>query len=171
MRVTCLVSLSLVVLAGCARKDDPSKRIVKTTNPSLPLPPGFKLDLPTAPIVIRKPDVPVQYADGSYSVYGLLTKRSEVLGKEVHVSAFIVELNAPKKPKCPPCQPPHLYLADAAKPADDAQRLLVADFTPIQVKKLSPGERYRFSGKFQTTSLSRFSRAEGLLSFNGAQLP
>jgi hypothetical protein len=176
MRIKALTVFGFFLVAGGAcgdKKFDVKKKAAEQVRDLRPaLPAGFRLDLPTAPIVVKKPDVPVQYADGSFSVYGLLAKKKEILGKDVRVSAFVVELNAPKKRKCPPsCTPPHLYLADAAKPADDAQRLLVADFTPQQVKKIQTGERYRFTGKFQTTSVSQFSRAEGLLSFNGAQPP
>jgi hypothetical protein len=146
-----------------------SKRDAGLATASLPS--GFKLDLPTAPIVVQKSNVPVQHPDGSYSVFGLLERKIELLGKGVTVLAHVVELNAPKKPTCPPCTPPHLYLADSARPGDSDPRLLVADFEPKQVKRLRIGIRYQFTGQFQTTSLSRFSRAEGLLSFKGAKAP
>jgi hypothetical protein len=165
---------ALVAAQGCTTdKYNPRQKLAELDAgiPAAQLPPGFRLNLPTAPIVVTKPDTPIQYPDGSYSVYGVWKQKSELMGKEVQVAAYVVELYAPKKPACPPCTPPHLYLADKSRPPEDARRLLVADFTPEQVDKVREGERYRFSGNLQTMSLRGFGRSEGLLSFKSFQAP
>jgi hypothetical protein len=170
-RASWLASALLLLLPGCESRPDPRHLLSKHDAGLMTerLPAGFKLDLPTAPIVVQRPNVPVQHPDGSYSVFGLLERKSDLLGKGVTVLAHVVELNAPKKPACPPCNPPHLYLADSDRPKDSDPRLLVADFEPRQVKGVRLGGRYQFTGQFQTTSLSRFSRAEGLLSLKSVK--
>jgi hypothetical protein len=160
--------------AGCQKdKFDPRKKLAELDAgvAASALPPGFRLDLPTAPIVVKRPTVPVQYPDGSYSVQGLFSRRRDLLNKEVRVTGYVVEIHAQKEPKEGPYTPPHLYLADDSAPKEDARRLLVSDFTVEQAKEVQPGERFRVRGNYQITSRSRFSRTEGVISFKGIETP
>jgi hypothetical protein len=169
-----LLLAAMLFQAACPGKSAPKKAGAPEPLAELRrLPMDFKLDLPTARIVPRKPPVPTQFPDGSYSVQGLFSRREALLGKEVTVSGVLVEVKTPKKRDCEEtkCTPPHLYLADDAKAPEFRSRLLVADFEPAQVRNFSSGQRYLVTGSFVTTSTSRFSRTEGLLSFKSARTP
>lgn len=170
MNRTLLAGLGLGALAlclACPSNAPPPKAGGKELAADLSkLPPDFKLDLPTAPIAARKSNVPVQHADRSHSVSGVFGQRAALLGKEVTVTGFLVELKVPQKAKAgEKFTPAHLFLADAPTPTDTTPRLLVADFEPEQVEELEVGMRYRFTGTYSRSSGSRFSRTEGLLSF------
>ena len=164
LRCGCALFVVVALGAACSGRAPPKK--VSPEPAGERLPPGFKLDLPTAPIVPKKVLVPAQYPDGAYSVHGLLTQKDALLGKDVTVSGFIIKLHVPTEKECEAgCTPAHLYLADAAGAADGAKQLLVADFEDEQVKELSAGGKTTVVGNFVKQSQSRFSRTEGLVSF------
>ena len=80
-----LVGLALA-LAACTSNAPPKKTGPQEAAADLSkLPPGFKLDLPTAPISPKKNDVPARFPDGAWSVSGLLAQKTTLLNTEVTV--------------------------------------------------------------------------------------
>lgn len=159
----------VVLAAACSGKAPQRKSAAEPANASEKLPPGFKLDLPTAPIVPKKSLVPAQYPDGAYSVQGALAKRDPLNGRDVSVSGFVVKVHVPTEEECEAgCTPAHLYLADSAD-VTEGKQLLVADFEAAQAEALTKGAKVTVVGQLVKQSTSGFSRTEGLLSFKSLQ--
>jgi hypothetical protein len=77
--------------------------------------PEIRPNLPAIPNV-PPPRHPIQYDDGTWSVYGLRKRIDQVMEEEVRVKAFVVKLyepvECPEGRTCPPPPMPHLWLGD-----------------------------------------------------------
>ncbi|MCX7808248.1 MAG: hypothetical protein N2515_06545, partial [Deltaproteobacteria bacterium] len=120
-----------------------------TITPSLP-------QVPTLP----PPPYPIQYPDGSYSVYGIKRKLSQLMDREVTVTAYIAEIytppECPKGQTCPPPAAPHLWLSDAKEPNPKAQRLLLVGYAESQAaieEAIAKAKRGRPQPSFEETGI------------------
>ncbi len=115
--------LMLPVVAGCNPSGAPPPKEEK--------PPDFVPNLPAVP-TITIPNVPVNFPDGSYSVFGLRKKQKETLRQRVRVTAMVVEIYqkpfCPEGKTCPPAKMPHLYLADTIGEKNPKYRLTLVGY-------------------------------------------
>lgn len=127
-RVLCVLAL-FGVLAGCGEQaaSDLTIERLPDVNPSLPSVP----DIPPPPYE-------VEYADHSYSVYGLRRRMQTTMNTDVSVTGYIHEIYLP--PECPEgrtCDPPaapHLWVTDTRTPGDDEDRLMLAGYAENQAQ-------------------------------------
>jgi len=103
----------------------------KTPPPKEEKPPDFQPNLPTVP-TITIPNVPINYPDGSYSVYGLRKKKKETMRQRVKVKGIVVEIYqkpvCPEGKTCPPAKMPHLWIADTMGETNPKYRLAVVGY-------------------------------------------
>ena len=94
-------------------------------------PPDFTPNLPSVP-TIQIPNVPINFPDGSYSIFGLRKKKSETMRQRVRVSGIVVETyNKPfcaEGKTCPPAKMPHLWLADTMGEKNPKYRLTLVGY-------------------------------------------
>jgi hypothetical protein len=129
--VTCrLCSCALVGLAllGACEQTASAKVSVEKL-------PEVKPSLPPVP-TIPPPPYPTQYADQTYSVYGVRRVLRRTINTEVTVTGYIAKVftppECPPKEKCPLPSAPHFWLGDTATEADPAKLLLVAGYAESQ---------------------------------------
>ncbi len=128
IRVLCVFAL-IGMLGGCgdSAASDLTIERLPDVNPSLPSVP----DLPPPPY-------DVEYADGSFSVYGVRRRGATTMDTDLSITGYIVEIYVP--PECPEgrtCDPPaapHLWLADAREPAEGEDRLMLAGYAENQAQ-------------------------------------
>jgi len=128
VRVFCVFAL-IGALGGCGEQAAADLTIERLpdVNPSLPSVP----DLPPPPY-------DVEYADGSFSVYGLRRRGATTMGTDVSVTGYIVEIYIP--PECPegrtcdPAAAPHLWIGDARDVTDQGDRLMLAGYAENQIQ-------------------------------------
>ncbi len=116
-------------LIGCGEQAAADLEIERLpdVNPSLPTVP----DLPPPPY-------DVEYADGSFSVYGVRRRMATTMGTDVSITGYIVEIYVP--PECPEgrtCDAPaapHLWIADRRDPPEDEDRLMLAGYAENQAQ-------------------------------------
>lgn len=127
-RVCCVLAL-LGLLSACGEQaaSDLTIERLPDVNPSLPSVP----DLPPPPY-------DTQYADGSYSVYGVRRRGATTMNTDVAVTGYIHEIYIP--PECPEdrtCDPPaapHLWISDSREPGEDEERLMLAGYAENQAQ-------------------------------------
>jgi len=127
-RVLCVFAL-IGMLGGCGESaaSDLTIERLPDVNPSLPAVP----DLPPPPY-------DVEYADGSFSVYGVRRRGATTMDTDVSITGYIVEIYIP--PECPegrtcdPAAAPHLWLADAREQGEDDDRLMLAGYAENQAQ-------------------------------------
>ncbi|MGD8863014.1 MAG: hypothetical protein PVI30_23575 [Myxococcales bacterium] len=97
--------------------------------------PEVKPNLPAVP-TLPPPPHPTQYADQSYSVYGLRRQLRNTIDTEVDVTGYIAKIyeppECPKKQKCPLPPAPHMWLSDVPGEQDESKLLLVAGYAENQ---------------------------------------
>lgn len=129
-RMACVLSVTGAMgLAACGEQaaSDLTIERLPDVNPSLP-------DVPTLP----PPPHEVQYADESYSVYGVRRRGGTTMDTDLAVTGYIVEIYEP--PECPEgqtCDPPaapHLWIADTRGEEEDQKRLMVAGYAENQAQ-------------------------------------
>lgn len=127
-RILCaLALLGLVPVQGCDKAAEAKVQVEKL--------PEVKPSLPAVP-TLPPPPHPTQYADQSYSVYGLRRQLRNTIDTEVNVTGYIAKVYAP--PECPPKQQcplppaPHMWLADVQGETDETKLLLVAGYAENQ---------------------------------------
>jgi hypothetical protein len=102
-----------------------------TPPPKEEKPPDFQPNLPSVP-AISVPNVPINFPDGSYSVYGLRKKQEETLHQRVRVTARVVDTYekpfCPEGKTCPPAKMPHLWLADTMGEKNPKYRLTLVGY-------------------------------------------
>lgn len=121
--------LAAPLLFGCG--EGPAADLViealPDVSPSLP-------NVPTIPPAAY----PIQYPDGSYSVYGVRRREATTMGHEQTITAYIVGIYTPPEcpsgRTCPPPAAPHLWLADARDVGEDGQRLMLVGYAESQQK-------------------------------------
>jgi hypothetical protein len=138
---------------GCAdtEADDP-----KASRPAPP-----KVNLPPSPKMVE-PRFVEKYADGSYTVAGLIAGQSKLMGKEVKLKGFVKEIHrcSPDELQCDP--PKHAVLVDdLTRPRS---RLVVIGDDDTSFSTLVQGEAVVLEGFYQQTDPGGlFVRMEGLL--------
>lgn len=116
-------------VTGCG--DDAASNIVverlDDVRPALP-------EVPTLP----PPPHPIQYPDGSFSVYGLRQRLNNTIDTEVTVTGYIVDIytppECPKGERCPTPTAPHMWIADTTGEQDMRKRLAVAGYAENQAQ-------------------------------------
>jgi len=99
--------------------------------------PDVEPNLPPVP-PLPPPPHPVQYADSSYSVYGVRHRMANTVNTELEVTGWIVEVyippECPDEESCPPATAPHMWIADTQEEADPMHRLTVVGYAENQVQ-------------------------------------
>lgn len=98
--------VGLIILAACG---DNQSAVVTEELPEL------QPNLPPVPKV-PPPAHPLQYDDGTWTVYGLRKRLRQNINEEVRVKAYVVKVftpePCPEDRTCPPPPMPHLWLGD-----------------------------------------------------------
>jgi hypothetical protein len=125
--VIAVASFSAGTLAGCEGKAEAKIQVEKL--------PEVHASVPPVPTIPPAP-YPVQFADQSYSVYGLRRALRRTIGTEVNVTAYIAKVfvppECPPKEKCPLPPAPHVWLADTKTEADPLKQVIVAGYAENQ---------------------------------------
>ncbi len=120
-----LVATTLVAGCGEGPASDLVIEALPDVSPSIP-------NVPTIP----PPPYPVQYPDGSYSVYGVRRREATTMDHDQTITGYIVEIYTPPEcptgRTCPPPAAPHLWIADARDVPADGQRLMVVGYAENQ---------------------------------------
>jgi hypothetical protein len=138
-------------------------------EPSVAALPPIKVDLPPAPSFAAS-DVPLKHPDGVLTVHGLRKGKTELLGKDIKVRAFLLEVYqcpvCPKGQTCKLCDQPHFFLGDKADTRKE-KALMVVDYLMPKQKPpiLTVGKQYDVDGTFNINSPTGFGSSEGLLVF------
>lgn len=126
----CVLAISfLPALAACGSSAAADLTIERLpdVSPSLP-------NVPTLP----PPPHEVQYADSSYSLYGLRRRQATTMNTDVVVTGYIVEIyvppECPEGRTCPTPAAPHMWIADTRGEADDAERLMIVGYAENQIQ-------------------------------------
>ena len=126
--------------------------------------PKARVDLPHVPD-LSGPAVPLRHEDGSLSVWGLRSARTNWIGQEVSVRAHVVGVYRCPNPeaKTPPCQAAHFWVADA--PDGKPTRMMVVGYDPEDEDTPEPegGRRILIKARFDTKNEQGFVASDGLL--------
>ena len=127
-RTLCAAALlGLGIVQGCEAPGEAKVQVEKL--------PEVKPNLPAVP-TLPPPPHPTQYADQSYSVYGLRRQLRKTIDTDVSVTGYIAKVYVP--PECPPKQQcplppaPHIWLSDVAGEQDDSKLLILAGYAENQ---------------------------------------
>ena len=97
--------------------------------------PDIKPSLPAVP-TLPPPPHPIQYPDGSYSLFGLRKKMKNTMDTDVEVTGYVVETyvppECPEDKNCPPARAPHVYMADTKDEQDGTKRILLVGYAENQ---------------------------------------
>ncbi len=97
--------------------------------------PDIKPSLPAVP-TLPPPPHPVQYPDGSYSLFGLRKRMKNTMDTELEMTGYVVETyvppECPEDKNCPPARAPHVYLADTKDEQDPTKRILLVGYAENQ---------------------------------------
>src|SRR5690349_937456 len=127
-RIVCAASLlGMSLVQACDQGGEAKVPVEKLPDvkPSLP-------GVPTLP----PPPFPTQYADQSYSVYGVRRALRRTIDTDVTITGYIAKVFVP--PECPPKQQcplppaPHVWLADVNGEQDDSKLLILAGYAENQ---------------------------------------
>ncbi len=126
--VSSLSALFAVVLLGAACDAQSGSAAVEKL-------PEAKPSLPAVP-TLPPPPFPVQYPDGSYSVFGLRKRMKNTMDTDVDVTAYVVETYSPPEcptgKGCPQARAPHVYVADSKGETDPSKRILLVGYAENQ---------------------------------------
>ena len=147
--------------------------------------PKIKVELPPPPD-FDEGKVEEQYADGSFSIYGLRqdidgnTKKGDA-GTEVLVKGYVQEIYVPPEcPEgeiCPPPKQPHVWITDKPDQLGKKRAMMVVNYRfsipEWDAKRwkdqpdviMEKGQQYTFKGKFKRFSDTGFAFDSGLLEF------
>jgi hypothetical protein len=128
-RIACVIALlgGVVPMVGCDQMAKPNVTVERLPDVKPTLPP-----VPTLP----PPPHPTQYADQSYSVYGVRRALRKTIDTDVTITGYIAKVfvppECPKDQKCPLPPAPHMWLSDVQGEADETKLLLVAGYAENQ---------------------------------------
>ncbi|MSP60874.1 MAG: hypothetical protein EXR72_11125 [Myxococcales bacterium] len=152
--------------ASCTSPGSPS--MLSGPEEATALPP-IKVDLPPPPS-FAEDNQPLQYPDGTMSIFGLRKQIDKYLGKDVKVKAYLLEIYqcpvCPKGQQCKLCDQPHFFLSD--KPDGKKEKsLMTVDYLMPKQKPpfLTVGKQYTLEGTFARNSPTGFAMSDGLLQF------
>jgi len=161
------VALLACLGAGCTAGSGSGATLAEPEATALP---PIKVDLPPPPSFAAS-DIPLKLPDGTYTVHGLRKGKAELLGKEVKVKGYLLEVYqcpvCPKGQTCKLCDQPHFFLGD--KPDIKKEKaLMVVDYLSPKQKPpaLTVGKQYDVAGQFSINSPTGFGSSEGLLVFS-----
>ncbi len=127
-RILCAAALlGLGTVQGCDSAGEAKVQVEKL--------PEVKPSLPAVP-TLPPPPHPTQYADQSYSVYGLRRQLRKTIDTDVTVTGYIAKVYVP--PECPPKQQcplppaPHVWISDVQGEQDDSKLLILAGYAENQ---------------------------------------
>ena len=155
--------------------------------------PDVQTNLPAVP-TIPPPPHPLQYQDGTHSVYGVRQRIRNTMDTDVEVTGYIVEIYQPpacEEPPCPVATAPHMWLADTAAEEDAGKRLTVVGYAENQAQideaiedarrgrtqedlpdgvlpiptDFAVGAKVKVQGHFTRISGSGFNISDGLLEY------
>lgn len=159
-----LAALPLAILLGAG-----SASLAQEESGGQALPP-IKIQLPPPPS-FAEPNIPLQYPDGTMSIYGLRKHLDKYLGQQVKVKAYLLEIYqcpvCPKKATCKACDQPHFFMTDEPNGRKD-KGLMVADYRMPKSKdpKVTVGKQYVVEGTFARNTSGGFASSDGLLGFS-----
>jgi hypothetical protein len=157
---------AVALLAACTTSSGSGASLAEPEATALP---PIKVDLPPPPSFAAS-DIPLKYPDGTFTVHGLRKGKTETLGKDVKVKAFLLEIYqcppCPKGQTCKLCDQPHFFLGDKADTKKE-KALMVVDYLGPKQKPpiLTVGKQYEIAGTFNINSPTGFGSSEGLLVF------
>jgi len=127
-RILCVLAvLGTMALQGCDKQAEAKVNVEKL--------PDIKPSLPAVP-TLPPPPFPTQFADQSYSVYGLRRMLRKTIDTDVVVTGYIAKVyvppECPPKQKCPLPPAPHVWLADTAGEQDESKLLILAGYAENQ---------------------------------------
>jgi hypothetical protein len=158
--------LGLAFGVGCGSNAGPGTSL---SEPEVKSATDVKVELPPPPSFIS--DIPPEYPDGTHSIRGLRKEKAELLGKEVKIKGYLLEVYhcpvCPRGHTCKPCSKPYFLLGDKASTKKEKALLVVDYISPKQRPPvLTVGKQYNIGGQFQISSPSGFGSSEGLLVFS-----
>ncbi len=157
--------------------------------------PDVQPNLPGVP-TLPPPPHPAQYADSSYSVYGVRARHRNTMGTDVEITGYIVEIyqppECPEEDNCPPAAAPHMWIADTAEEPDSDKRMTVVGYAENHAQieaaieeaeagreqelmdgqiaiptDFGVGAKVKVQGRFTRISGTGFNISEGLLEYRG----
>ncbi len=177
-----LLALPLLLAASGCEQEQAAADLEEKKEAAAP---KIQVQLPAAPD-FDEGKVDEQYADGSFSIYGLRTdidgnvKKGDA-GTEVMVKGYIQEIYvAPECPEgeiCPPPKQPHVWITDKADQLGKKRAMMVVNYRfsipEWDAKRwkeqpdviMEKGKQYTFKGKFKRFSDTGFAFDRGLLEF------
>lgn len=131
-----VAALAVVVIAalGCDQQRAP---VQEETLPEI------RPNLPAIPKV-PPPRHPIQYDDGTWSVYGLRKRIRQTIDEEIRVKAYIVKIfeatPCPEGRTCPPPPMPHLWLGDDLEETKERRLLRLVGYANSQEEMIKARE-------------------------------
>jgi hypothetical protein len=123
--------------------------------------PPPKVNLPPSPAMVE-PKFVEKYADGSFTVSGLVRARTRQLGKPARVKGTVQSVTRCADPEVPCTPPPHAILVD--DPTRPRERLLVVGASDTLFPTLQQGQSPILEGDYLEADPSgTFVRMEGVL--------
>lgn len=120
-----IATFSLVWLAGCGQESQGSGVEEPEVRPNLPA-------VPTVP----PPPHPINYPDGTYTVYGVRKRIEHTIDTELKVTGYITWVYTPpvcpEGHTCPPAKMPHCRIADTANETDERKTLVLVGYAANQ---------------------------------------
>ncbi len=169
-RILCASALlGLGLVQGCDKVAEAKVQVEKLPEVKPSLPP-----VPTLP----PPPFPTQYADQTYSVYGLRRALRKTIDQDVEVTGYIAKVfvppECPPKQKCPLPAAPHIWVGDTPNETDDSKLLIVAGYAENQ-KAIDDAIKEEKSGKKKDAKAEQEKEEAGLLPvptdfFQGAKI-
>ena len=167
-KVAGIACAHLALLAGLAGCQNNPVGAALSSEEATQLP-AIKVDLPPPPTFAGE-DLPLAYPDGTVTVFGLRKQHEKLLGKEVKVKAYLLDVyQCPKCPKgqtCRLCDQPHFFVSDSPQGKKEKALMVVDYLTPKQKPPmLTIGKQYVIDGTFSVNSGGGFADSDGLLQF------
>lgn len=135
---TCALGLACAVMVSAACDQQTRSPVVEESMPEI------RPNLPPIPKV-PPPRHPIQYEDGTYSVYGLRKRIRQTMDEEIRVKAYIVKIfeptPCPEGRTCPPPPMPHLWLGDDMDETSERRLLRLVGFANSQLEMEEERER------------------------------
>lgn len=131
------VAVGLLALAACGPSGPTMVSGGEQPDAAAAKLPEIRPALPQVPS-IPPPRHPLQYDDGTWTVYGLRKRAASNMDEEVRVKAYIVKIFTPEPcpegQTCPPPPMPHLWLGDDLDETSESHLLRVVGFATSQAE-------------------------------------
>jgi len=169
-----LLLVASLICFGCPEKSKQANSSEPNAGTATPDDRGPAVTLPPSPSFKEKAHAPINYPDGSNSVYGVQKNMAFNIGKDIAVTGTITSIyQCPKcakknREECPVCRRPHFFIADDE--ASEEKAILVADYSKkfARSKFFNIGSRVNVSGNFSKSTGDGFSSSYGVLVYKSA---